>query len=112
MCIRDTEKTFSKKTREEWIKILDIAGVPCGPIYDIKEAWNDEQIQFRDMKIELNHPKTGKHNNIGVVAKFLEKPSSLRTPSPLLGEHTEKILLENGYSKKEIADYKKNGAIS
>ena len=108
----ELEKTFSKKTRDEWIKILDTAGVPCGPIYDIKEVWNDEQIKFRDMKIELNHPKTGKHNNIGVVAKFLEKPSSLRTPSPLLGEHTEKILLENGYSKKEISDYKKNGAIS
>ena len=100
------------KTREQWIKILDAAGVPCGPIYNIKEVWNDEQIKFRDMKVELQHPKTGKHSNIGVVAKFLENPSSLRTPSPVLGEHTEKILIENGFSKEDIEKFRKKGAIS
>ena len=109
---KELEKTFILKTREEWIKILDDAGVPCGPIYNIKEVWNNEQIKFRDMKVELEHPKIGKYNNIGVVAKFLENPSSLRTPSPLLGEHTEKILIENGFSKEDIEKFRKKGAIS
>ena len=109
---KELEKTFILKTREEWIKILDVAGVPCGPIYNIKEVWNDEQIKFRDMKVELEHPKIGKYNNIGFVAKFLENPSSLRTPSPVLGEHTEKILIENGFSKEDIEKFRKKGAIS
>ena len=109
---KELEKTFILKTREEWIKILDDAGVPCGPIYNIKEVWNNEQIKFRDMKVELEHPKIGKYNNIGVVSKFLENPSSLRTPSPLLGEHTEKILIENGFSKEDIEKFRKKGAIS
>jgi crotonobetainyl-CoA:carnitine CoA-transferase CaiB-like acyl-CoA transferase len=47
-----------------------------------------------------------------VIAKFSEKPSSLRTPSPLLGEHSEKILLEHGFSKKQINKFRKNKVIS
>tara|TARA_B110000438_G_scaffold297328_1_gene343552 strand:- start:1094 stop:2293 length:1200 start_codon:yes stop_codon:yes gene_type:complete len=107
----ELEKTFLEKNREDWIKILDEAGVPCGPIYNMKEVWDDPQVKFRHMKIELEHPKVGKTSNIGVIAKFLENPSSIRTPAPLLGEHTEKILIENGYTKIQIKKLKTIGAI-
>ena len=109
---KELEKTLSKKTRSEWIDILDKSGVPSGPIYDMKEVWNDPQVKFRNMRVKLKHEKVGETDNIGVIAKFSEKPSSLRTPSPLLGEHSEKILLEHGYSKKEINQFIKNKVIS
>tara|TARA_B000000460_G_scaffold222713_1_gene175464 strand:+ start:495 stop:1697 length:1203 start_codon:yes stop_codon:yes gene_type:complete len=109
---KELEKTLSKKTRSEWIDILDKNGVPSGPIYDMKEVWNDPQVKYRNMRVKLKHEKIGETDNIGVIPKFSEKPSSLRTPSPLLGEHSEKILLEHGYSKEEINQFIKNKIIS
>jgi len=107
----ELEKTFMKKKRNNWIEILDLAGVPCGPIYKINEVWDDPQIQYRDMKMQVDHEITGTTNNIGVVAKFLEKPSSIRSPSPLLGEHTEKVLEDFGFSLDKIKKLKEKGAI-
>ena len=77
----------------------------------MKEVWNDPQVKFRNMRVKLKHEKVGETDNIGVIAKFSEKPSSLRTPSPLLGEHSEKILLEHGYSKTEINQFIKNNSM-
>ncbi|MDC0252927.1 CoA transferase [Chloroflexi bacterium] len=108
----ELEVTFMKKNRTQWIQILDKAGVPCGPINNIKEVWEDPQIKFRNMKVKTVHPKTGEVENIGFVAKFLENPSSIRTPSPLLGEHTEKVLSDFGFSKEDIKKLFLNKAIS
>jgi len=108
----ELEVTFMKKNRTRWIQILDKAGVPCGPINNIQEVWEDPQIKFRNMKVKTVHPKTGEVENIGFVAKFLENPSSIRTPSPLLGEHTEKVLSDFGFSKEDIKKLFLNKAIS
>tara|TARA_B100001250_G_scaffold132917_5_gene113598 strand:- start:3760 stop:4956 length:1197 start_codon:yes stop_codon:yes gene_type:complete len=108
----ELEMTFMKKNRTQWIQILDKAGVPCGPINNIKEVWEDPQIKFRNMKVKTVHPKTGEVENIGFVAKFLENPSSIRTPSPLLGEHTEKVFSDFGFSKEDIKKLFLNKAIS
>ena len=48
---KELEKTLSKKTRYEWIDILDKSGVPSGPIYDMKEVWNDPQVKYRNMRV-------------------------------------------------------------
>ena len=107
----ELEKTFMKKNRNQWIEILDKAGVPCGPINNINEVWEDPQIKYRNMRIKTEHPKIGEVDNIGVVAKFLEKPSSIRTPSPLLGEHTKNVLIDFGFSEEKIKNLFDNKAI-
>ncbi len=107
----ELEKTFMKKNRNQWIEILDNAGVPCGPINNINEVWEDPQIKYRNMRIKTEHPKIGEVDNIGVVAKFLEKPSSIRTPSPLLGEHTKNVLIDFGFSEEKIKNLFDNKAI-
>ncbi|MBA46710.1 MAG: CoA transferase [Dehalococcoidia bacterium] len=107
----ELEKTFMKKNRNQWIEILDNAGVPCGPINNINEVWEDPQIKYRNMRIKTEHPKIGEVDNIGVVAKFLEKPSSIRTPSPLLGEHTKNVLIDFGFSEEKIKNLFDNEAI-
>ena len=101
---KELERTFMNKNRSEWIEILDEAGVPCGPINKINEVWDDPQIKYREMRIKTSHPKTGEVDNIGVVSKFLENPSSVRSPAPTLGEHTEKVLEDFGYDKNKIKE--------
>ena len=65
----------------------------------------------RNMAVETDHPIAGKVKAIGVPVKLSDTPGSIRTAAPVLGQHTEEVLAEAGYSKDEIASFKEEGAI-
>ena len=99
MCIRDR---FITKSSKEWISILIENSIPSGPIYNMEEVWNDEQVRHRNMDVKLDHPKQKNSRNIGVAVKLSKTPGEIKTPAPLYGEHSKKILKELGYSIDEI----------
>lgn len=99
---QDLEQTFVERTTSEWMSILNDAGVPCGPIYDVGQVWEDEQIAAREMRVDLPHPTAGTVGNIGLAAKLRGTPGSIRTAAPLLGQHTREVLGEAGYSDGAI----------
>jgi crotonobetainyl-CoA:carnitine CoA-transferase CaiB-like acyl-CoA transferase len=105
------EETFVQKTRAEWLELLEKAGVPSGPIYDMQEVYADPQIQAREMVVELDHPRAGHIKNIGVPVKLSDTPGKIRTPAPLLGQHTKEVLAEIGYSSDEIAAFEEEGVL-
>ena len=96
------EKIFITKSSKEWISMLIENSIPSGPIYNMKEVWEDEQVKFRKMEVKLDHPKQRNSRNIGVAVKLSKTPGKIKTPAPLYGEHSSKILKELGYSKDEI----------
>ena len=102
---KELEKTLSKKKSNYWIKKLDEYGVPCGPINNIGEAWDDPQVIARNMKVTLEHPTAGKIENIGISPKLYKTPGRITRPAPILGEHSTEILEEYGYNKKTISDF-------
>lgn len=104
------EETFAKDTTPNWVELLEGAGVPCGPIYNMEQVYADPQVQARDMMVELDHPKAGRINNIGVPIKLSRTPGSIRTAAPVLGQHTNEILAEYGYSESDIAAISESGA--
>lgn len=106
----ELEKTMVKHDREYWLALLDEAGVPCGPILNMAEAWSNEQVQARQMDVPSHHPSAGPIRNIGLVAKLYGTPGSIERPAPLLGEHTHEILEYGGYSEAEIASLIQSGA--
>lgn len=106
----DLEETFVQRTTAEWMAVLNNAGVPCGPIYDIGQVWEDEQITAREMRVDLPHPTAGTVGNIGLAAKLRGTPGSIRTAAPLLGQHTREVLCEAGYSDGAIDDMLASGA--
>lgn len=105
------EETFRTQTTAHWVEILERAGVPCGPIYNIEQVYADPHVQSRDMAVELQHPKAGGIRNIGVAVKLSDTPGSVRTPAPLLGQHTDDVLTEFGYTDAEIAALRQSGAL-
>lgn len=105
------EETFRTQTTAHWVEILERAGVPCGPIYNIEQVYADPHVQSRDMAVELQHPKAGGIRNIGVAVKLSDTPGSVRTPAPLLGQHTDDVLAEFGYTDADIAALRQSGAL-
>lgn len=82
------------KTIDEWITLLEEAGIPCAPINNIERIINDPQVKARDMIVEVEHPIAGHLKMPGVPVKLSDTPGSVRTPAPLLGHDVNEILHE------------------
>jgi len=84
------------KPREHWLSGLEKLGVPCGPVNDLQQVFDDPQVQHRQMRVTMPHPLAGDGEValIGNPLKFSETPVSYRKAPPLLGEHTEEVLRE------------------
>ena len=98
------EVIFITKSSKEWIGILIKNSIPSGPIYNMKEVWDDEQVKSRNMDVRIDHPKQKNSRNIGVAVKLGKTPGKIKSPAPLYGEHSKKILKELGYSEEKISD--------
>ena len=89
LLVRDIMK---ERTRKDWIERLDAASVPCGPINDYKEVFDDPQVRHRGLKIETMHPLSGSLPGIASPMRFSETPVEYDLPPPLLGQHTREVL--------------------
>lgn len=105
-------EAMTKKTTEEWLELLDKAGVPNGPINTVDKVLQDPQVLAREMVVEVEHPVAGKLKMPGVPIKLSDTPGSVRTPAPVLGQHTEEILKELlGYNDEQIQDLRDSNAL-
>jgi formyl-CoA transferase len=100
-----------QKTSEEWIKLLNEAGVPCGPIYTIDQVFADEQVQFLGMAQTVHSPTLGDLTIVGHPVSINGKRNPLRCAAPELGQDNEEVLMSLGFSRKQIADLEKRGVI-
>jgi crotonobetainyl-CoA:carnitine CoA-transferase CaiB-like acyl-CoA transferase len=105
----ELERTFTTRPTSHWLKVLDDAGIPAGPIYDMAQVWADQQVRARDMDVVTDHPKAGKVHNIGVAVKLAGTPGRVRSAAPYLGQHTDEVLGFAGYSADEIRSLRAAG---
>ncbi|SFM43210.1 CaiB/BaiF CoA transferase family protein [Thermodesulforhabdus norvegica] len=100
-----------EKTSEEWLRELEKNKIPCGPINTLDRVFSDPQVQARQMVVEVPHPTAGSIKLVASPMKFSDTPCTVDRYPPLLGEHTEEVLSELGYSAEEIARLRKKGVI-
>jgi crotonobetainyl-CoA:carnitine CoA-transferase CaiB-like acyl-CoA transferase len=97
--------------RQHWIDRLNAAGVPCGSVRNLQELFADPQIQARQMVAEIEHATIGALRVLGVPVKLSDTPGAVRTPPPRLGEHTDAVLHDFGFSDDAIADLRRQKVI-
>jgi crotonobetainyl-CoA:carnitine CoA-transferase CaiB-like acyl-CoA transferase len=103
---------FRRRTKKEWVELLEAAGVPNGPINDIAQVFAEPQVVARGVRIEVDHPVAGRLPMVASPMRFSGTPLEHKTPPPLLGQHTEEILSALlGKDPAEIARLRERGAI-
>ncbi|MGH9838690.1 MAG: CaiB/BaiF CoA transferase family protein [Blastocatellia bacterium] len=93
---------FRRKTSAEWEALLIERGIPCGAVRDYLEFLNDPQVAAMEMNPVVDHPLIGPVRMAGVPINFEKTPGRIQGPAPLLGQHTEEILRELGFSEARI----------
>ena len=101
-----------EKTKVEWISLLESVGVPCGPINNLQEVFENEQVVARGIQLNVPHPTAGSMKLVASPMRLSKTPVTMRMPPPLLGEHTEEILSATlHYTYEQIAQLRSKGII-
>jgi len=105
------DEAFMKKTRAEWAQLFRDAKMRCDPCLTYEEVIAHPQLAANDIVFSVDHPARGEVKMLGLPVKLKKTPGKPQGPSPLLGQHTEEILLKLGYKSKDIAAMEKQGIV-
>jgi crotonobetainyl-CoA:carnitine CoA-transferase CaiB-like acyl-CoA transferase len=105
------EEVLKKKPTTYWQKVCNENNIPCGPINNLEQLFQDPQVKARQMLVTVEHPKAGNIDLVGSPLKFSKTSITIRHHPPMPGEHTEIILKDLEYSREDIIHFKKNKII-
>jgi formyl-CoA transferase len=98
------------KTKFEAMELLNQHDIPCGPILSMKELAEEPSLRATGTIVEVDHPKRGKYLTVGNPIKLSDSATTV-TRSPLLGEHTDEVLAELGFSPSDITGFRSDKVI-
>jgi formyl-CoA transferase len=105
-----TERTLTRPTAD-WVAVLNAAGVPSGPVYQLDEVFGDPQVEHLGMTSIVRHPTIGPLAIVRNAVQMTGGPDTVRTPSPDPGEHADEVLAELGYSPPQIMELRARAVI-
>ncbi|MFQ5924376.1 MAG: CaiB/BaiF CoA transferase family protein [Dehalococcoidia bacterium] len=105
------DDVFATRPAGEWGRLLDDNGVLWAPMQRVSELASDPQVVANQYLVDIDHPVHGPTKLVASPAQFNDMPASIRTPAPELGQHTEAVLLELGYSWGDMEKLKEEGVI-
>lgn len=95
-------RIFTERTTQEWLSLLEQADIPCMPLHTLDSIFDDPHLQAVDLFQWEDHPTEGRVRRVGVPTTWSESQPEPGRSAPLLGEHSEEILREAGYTQEEI----------
>jgi crotonobetainyl-CoA:carnitine CoA-transferase CaiB-like acyl-CoA transferase len=107
----EIEKVFAAEPTDHWVKKLDAAGVPGGPVFNYVQALDNEHSRARNMVVEIDHPKIGRMKILGNPVKTSGELARSRLPAPWLGQHSAEVARSLGYSDADIAALFADGVV-
>ena len=109
--VSELDATFLQKKRSDWLSILNQADIPCGPVNDYEAMSREPQVLENKYITSLEHPSLGDLDVVWTPIHLSETPAGPHTCAPELGQLTEEILLDIGYSWEDIESLKNTGVI-
>jgi crotonobetainyl-CoA:carnitine CoA-transferase CaiB-like acyl-CoA transferase len=103
---------MTRRTKRDWLNALEAAKVPCGAINNLAEVFADPQVNARGMTVAVDHPLAGSLRLVASPMKLSATPVQYRRAPPLLGEHTDEVLRDLGWSDAQRAALRAHGVIA
>ena len=107
-----TQEAIRTRTTAEWMARLEAEDVPCAPVLTRNALVAHPQVAATGTLVEYDHPTAGRVRQARPAVRFEETPSSVRRGAPLLGEHTDVLLGEAGFSADGIARLRADGVVA
>ena len=107
----ELEQAMASRTSAEWVELLNAKGVPAGPILNVKEVFENEQVRHLGLAGRVIHPVLGQLEVQAPPVTLSRTPASVREPAPDAGQHTDEVLAELGCSPDEIASLHKDAVV-
>jgi len=104
-------RIFAREPANYWVELLSSAGVPVSLVRTIGEVLEDPQVIALEMIQECEHPAAGTLRVLGVPVRLSATPGSVRRPAPLLGEHTDAVLVQAGMSPEELSELRNDDIV-
>jgi formyl-CoA transferase len=104
--------SFATLTVADVVARLNQSGIPCGAVRDLRAAFADPQVAALELVHHLDHPTAGAIQVVGPPYRLSATPATVRTPPPMLGQHTDEILAELGHDAAAIAAFRAAGAVA
>ena len=107
----ELDRVLAAKTSADWVELLNAKGVPSGPILNVQQVYENEQIVHLNMAVPVKHPALGELRLQAPPSTLSRTPASVRTPAPDVGEHTDEVLGELGFSADDVARLRRDKVV-
>ncbi len=107
----EIERCLANRNSADWVQILTEAGVPAGPVLNVEECFANEQVQTLPVVATVESPRLGTQHLLGSGVNLERTPPRVCSAAPELGEHTNEVLSELGYSQEDIEKLHSEGVV-